>query len=151
MQLKQLEPGLFVSPQISAEDIPAIVAQGIKAIIGNRPDGEGGNDQPTIESVKAAAEAAGLTFTAIPFTAGRQTLDDVDAFTRALQQLPGPVLAYCRTGSRSSQIWAMARAGTMPVADILAQASAAGMDLSKLAPVLEQLSLRAGTNGPADG
>lgn len=142
MQFKQLEPGLFVAPQISAEDMPAIVAQGIKSIIGNRPDGEGGSEQPSLESVKAAADAAGLKFCAIPFTAGRQTLEDVDAFARALQELPAPVLAYCRTGSRSSQIWAMARAGKTPVAEILAQASAAGIDLAKLAPVLEQLALR---------
>lgn len=142
MQFRQLEDGLFVSPQISAEDVPAIAAEGIKAIIGNRPDGEGGPEQPSLDAIRAAAAAAGIEFCAIPFTAGQQTLQDVDAFSRALDKLPGPVLAYCRTGSRSSQIWAMARAGELPVADIVARADAAGIDLAKLTPVLEQLALR---------
>lgn len=147
MQLKQLEDGVFVAPQISADDVPAIAAHGIKSIIGNRPDGEGGAAQPTLQAIEEAAEKAGLQFRAIPFTSGQQTLDDVDAFAAALKELPGPVLAYCRSGTRSAQIWAMARAADTAPGDIVARGAAAGVDLRGMSGVLEQLAQRAKDEG----
>jgi sulfide:quinone oxidoreductase len=129
MDVKAITTGLSVSPQIAPTDIPALAAQGFRAIICNRPDGEGA-DQPTFEEIEIAARAAGIEARYIPIVAGKVGDDDAAAFGQALDTLPKPVLAYCRTGTRSATLWSLSQAGTRPLPDILATTKAAGYDMA---------------------
>ncbi|WP_339818326.1 TIGR01244 family sulfur transferase [uncultured Paracoccus sp.] len=129
MDPRTLSPQFAVSPQITPQDIPALKAQGYRAIIANRPDGEGA-DQPTFAEIETAAHAAGMQARYIPISGGMVGDDDVEAFRSALRGMPGPVLAYCRSGTRSATLWSLAQADDMPLPQILAATSTAGYDLS---------------------
>ena len=104
---------------------------GYRAIICNRPDGES-SDQPGFNRIEAEAAAAGLQMRYVPAVSGAIGPGDVRAFAAALEELPGPVLAYCRTGTRSAILWALSEAPSRPVADILQRAAGAGYDLSSV-------------------
>jgi sulfide:quinone oxidoreductase len=129
MDARPISETLSVAGQIRPEDIPDIAKAGYRAIICNRPDGEAG-DQPTFEEIEAKADASGLKTLYLPVVSGRVNEDDAQAFAKALKQLPGPVLAYCRSGTRSATLWSLAQAQTMPLSDILASAKRAGHDMS---------------------
>ncbi|ASM74740.1 MULTISPECIES: bifunctional protein tyrosine phosphatase family protein/NAD(P)/FAD-dependent oxidoreductase [Roseobacteraceae] len=129
MDIKKLTTGLSVSPQIVAADMQAIKAAGFRAVICNRPDGEG-SDQPTFDEIATVAKDAGLEAAYVPIVAGTVTNDDAAAFSDAIAALPGPVLAYCRTGTRSATLWSLAEADSRSVADILATTKAAGYDMT---------------------
>lgn len=133
MNIKNLTPDISVSPQIRPEDIAELAGLGFKSIISNRPDGEGA-DQPDFSLIESEAKARGLEVRYLPIVSGRMTDDDVTAFKRALEELAGPVLAYCRSGTRCAAVWALAEAGERPVEDILATTAKAGYDMSGLAP-----------------
>ena len=128
MELKKISSGLTVSPQINVSDIEAIKAAGFRSIICNRPDGEAA-DQPVFQEISDAARAAGLETMYIPIVAGKVSDGDAGAFGAALDALPGPVLAYCRTGTRSATLWSLAVANYKPVSEILAATKAAGYDM----------------------
>lgn len=110
--IKQLSPDLAVAPQITPEAIPLIAAAGFKSVICNRPDYEAGPDQPTFAAIEAAARASGLQARYIPVVSGQITEGDVRAFKQAEAELPKPILAYCRSGTRSTNMWALA--GRLP-------------------------------------
>lgn len=122
MTIRTLTPALGVSPQIDLADVAALAASGFRSIICNRPDDEEVG-QPSAAAVAAAAEAFGLRFLHIPVVAGTIDEGDAAAMARALAELPGPVLAYCRSGARSEQLAALAAArgegGGMARYDIL--------------------------------
>jgi sulfide:quinone oxidoreductase len=128
MEIRTLTAGLSVSEQIMPADMQAIKDAGFRAIICNRPDGEGA-DQPTYEEIAKAAENAGLDAAYLPIVSGKVTDGDAAAFAKTLTELPGPVLAYCRTGTRSATLWSLAQAGQRSLADILAATKAAGYDM----------------------
>ncbi len=128
MDIKKITPKLSVAPQIAAADMMALAEAGFRSIICNRPDGEGA-DQPTFEEMEKAAKSAGLEAVYLPVISGKVLDEDAVAFGEALDSLPGPVLAYCRTGTRSTTLWALAQAGKMSTSDILAAAKAAGYDM----------------------
>jgi sulfide:quinone oxidoreductase len=128
MDARTITAGLSVSPQITAADVQAVADHGFRAIICNRPDGEG-MDQPNFEEIEIAAKALGLEARYLPITAGKVQDADAVAFGRMLTELPGPVLAYCRTGTRSATLWSLAVARDKPVADILAATKSAGYDM----------------------
>ncbi|MBY4892884.1 TIGR01244 family phosphatase [Rhodobacteraceae bacterium N5(2021)] len=132
MDLRKISDAVSVSPQIAPADVAALKAEGIRSIICNRPDGEGA-DQPSFEEIEAAAEVAGLEVRYIPITAGMVTDADAAEFGAALRELPGPILAYCRTGTRSATLWSLAQAKEKPIADILAATKAAGYDMNGVA------------------
>ncbi|MGX0875777.1 sulfide:quinone oxidoreductase [Roseovarius sp. MBR-154] len=132
MQFNKVTAALSVSPQIGADDMAAIRDAGYRAIICNRPDGEGA-DQPTFDEIEAAANAAGLEARYLPVTSGIVQDGDADAFGQALMELPGPVLAYCRTGTRSATLWSLSQAKSRPVPEILAATKAAGYDMAGVA------------------
>ena len=115
MELKKITEEIAVSPQITPADIGDIAAKGFRAIICNRPDGEGA-DQPSFEAIEAAARAAGIEALYVPVQSGMVTETDVAAFATALDALPRPVLAYCRSGARSTMLWSLCeeRARAMP-------------------------------------
>ena len=132
MDFNRISADLTVSPQITVADVKAIKAEGFRSIICNRPDGEGA-DQPGFEEIEAAARAAGLEARYLPITAGMVRDEDAEAFSDALRALPGPVLAYCRTGTRSATLWSLAQAGKRPMPEILAATKAAGYDMNGVA------------------
>ena len=132
MQINKVTDALSVSPQITAEDVAAIRDAGFRAIICNRPDGEGAA-QPNFEEIEAAARAAGLEARYLPVTSGMVRDEDAAAFGQALMELPGPVFAYCRSGTRSATLWSLAEAKRRPVAEILAATKAAGYDMGGVA------------------
>ena len=132
MTTHKLTDALSVGPQIAPPDIAALKAQGFRAIICNRPDGEGA-DQPTFAEIEAAAQQAGLEARYIPVRTGLVRDEDAAAFDAALAELPGPVFAYCRSGTRSTTLWALAQAGRTPLPRILELAKSAGYDMSGVA------------------
>ncbi|HEV7353524.1 MAG TPA: TIGR01244 family sulfur transferase [Brevundimonas sp.] len=135
MDIRKLEPGLDVTGQILPGDVPALAALGYRAIVSNRPDGEEVG-QPRTEDVARAAAGAGLAFRHLPVRGGAITDDDVAAFRDALETLPGPVLGFCRSGMRTTTLWALSRATTTPADTLLTAARAAGYDLEPLRPRL---------------
>ena len=133
MEIKRIDDRLSVSAQIGPDDVPAVAAAGFRSIIANRPDGEGG-DQPDFAAIAAEADRLGLKAAYLPVTSGKVGDDEAIAFDRLLKELPGPTLAYCRTGTRSTTLWSLAQgaAGT-PLPDILRAAKAAGYDMNGVA------------------
>lgn len=129
MEPKKVDDMLSVSPQISPGDVTELAAAGFRSVICNRPDGEGA-DQPTFDEVEAVAKEHGLEARYLPITSGKVRDEDADAFDKAMRELPGPVLAYCRSGTRSITLWSLSHAKSRPVADILATTRAAGYDMS---------------------
>ena len=132
MELKKITNKTWVSPQIAPEDMNAIKAAGIRAIICNRPDGEGA-DQPTFEEIEAAAKSAGIEALYVPVQSGMVRDEDVAAFSAALKELPRPVLAYCRSGTRSATLWSFHESKKRPMPEILAATKAAGYDMNGVA------------------
>lgn len=113
MQSKTISADYTVAGQISPEDVPAIAAEGFRTIVCNRPDGEA-PDQPPFAEIEAAAKSAGLEFRYLPVVSGQITAEDVDAFRTAINQAPQPVFAYCRSGTRSQNLWLLARQPASP-------------------------------------
>lgn len=135
--IRPLDPDFAVSPQIAPEDVAAIAAQGFKAIVNNRPDGEG-FDQPSGAEIAAAAADAGLRYAEIP-VAGGFSHEQLDALA-AVVDAGGPVLAYCASGTRSAFLWALsaAKRGADP-AELTQKAMAAGYSLAPVAGMLRAL------------
>lgn len=111
--MKKLSDSFFAAPQIQLRDIPRLVDAGFKTVICNRPDGEDAG-QPAFASVAAAAEAAGLMAVHLPVVSGAITPDQVRAFADVLARVPGPVFAYCRSGSRCEILWTRVQAQGKP-------------------------------------
>ena len=129
MDIKKLTSKISVAPQITPADMKAIKDRGFRAIICNRPDGEGA-DQPTFKEIEAEATKHGLDAAYLPIVAGKVGDDDADCFADLMTELPGPVLAYCRTGTRSATLWSLTQAETLNVAQILSATKAAGYDMA---------------------
>ena len=104
MKTQNITPDFTVSAQISVDDIATIKAQGFKSLICNRPDGEE-IGQPASGPILKAAEEAGLEIRNIPVVSGMMTRDNVDDMVAALDVLPKPVFAYCRSGARCGQLF----------------------------------------------
>ncbi len=132
MELKRINQHVTVSPQISPEDIPTLKAAGFTTIVNNRPDGES-PDQPSSDEIEQAAQAAGLVYHYIPLGRDGVSADMVERMTDALEESEGPVFAYCRSGRRATTLWALSQAGKLPADRIIAEAAAAGYDMSHLA------------------
>jgi uncharacterized protein (TIGR01244 family) len=137
LDVKRINEKISVSPQISPDDIPALGAAGFTAIINNRPDGEA-PDQPASAEIQAAAEAAGLGYHYIPLGRDGVSPQMVEDTRAALEGSAGPVLAFCRSGTRSTTLWALSQAGEMPANDIVEAAARAGYDMSHLLGHLSQ-------------
>lgn len=107
MEVRQITEDYFVAPQIGVEHVAAIKEAGFKSVISNRPDSEDG--AVPHDAVEAAVRAAGLEFRYIPVVSGHMTQENVDDQARALAELPKPVLAYCRSGTRCTNLYALVR------------------------------------------
>jgi uncharacterized protein (TIGR01244 family) len=135
--------GMFVAPQISAADVAAAPAMGISLIINNRPDNESA-DQPSGAEIEAAAHAAGLSYIAIPITHSGFSQPQVAAMVAALDGAQGGVLAYCRSGTRSTLLWALAQAQLGADCDEVSDiAAAAGYDVAAIRPLMDMLQAQA--------
>ena len=132
MDLKRINEHVSVSGQIQPEDVAALKEAGFTAIINNRPDGES-PDQPASAEIEAAAKAAGLNYYAIPLGREGVNPDMVEQTRSVLEGSAGPVFCFCRSGTRSTTLWALSQAGEMQAGDIIAQAAEAGYDMSHLA------------------
>ena len=132
MDLKRINEHVSVSGQIQPEDIAALKAAGFVAIVNNRPDGES-PDQPEGAEIEAAAKAAGLAYYAIPLGREGVSPDMVDKTRSVLEGSAGPVFCFCRSGTRSTTLWALSQADSMDAGDIISQAADAGYDMSHLA------------------
>lgn len=95
--------------QISAEQIPQVVEKGFRSVINNRPDMEGGAEQPTSAQIEEAARTAGLDYVYQPIIAGQITEFDVRTFANHYNELPKPILMFCRTGNRSNNLYQLAK------------------------------------------
>ncbi|MBV6322693.1 TIGR01244 family phosphatase [Duganella sp. HSC-15S17] len=131
MKMQQLTEQLYIAPQIGPGDMADIAAAGVRAIMCNRPDGEGG-DQPGFREIAAAAELAGLEAHDLPVTPGQASVQQGVEFDRLMQALPKPVLAYCRSGMRSATLWGLANAARLPPEQIVNRAATCGYDLNAL-------------------
>lgn len=131
MELKRINDEVSVAPQISPDDMPALKAAGFATVINNRPDGEA-PDQPTSAEMQAAAEAAGLGYHFIPLGREGVSPEMIEQERTALEGSDGPVLCFCRSGTRSTTLWALTQAGKMPAQEIVAQAARAGYEMSHL-------------------
>ena len=132
---RMLDDSISVAGQITADDVAQAAREGFTFIINNRPEGEQPG-QPSGDAIAAAAKAAGMGYAAIPITHAGFRTDQVEAMDEALAAaVPGRVLAYCRSGTRSTFVWALARlaAGDEPGA-VQAKAEAAGYDISPILP-----------------
>ncbi|MFA7586661.1 MAG: TIGR01244 family sulfur transferase [Novosphingobium sp.] len=143
---RKLSDNLFASPQIGLPELAEAQAMGITAIINNRPEAES-EDQTPGDQIEAAARAAGMDYVAIPVTHAGFSAGQVEAMATALQNARGPVLAYCRSGTRSTLLWALAEAsrGANP-ATLSAQAAAAGYDISPVRAMVDMLAANAGSS-----
>jgi uncharacterized protein (TIGR01244 family) len=132
--MRRLDPTTFVfTRQLTAADIDEAAAQGIRLIVNNRPDGEEPG-QPSSTEIEAAARAAGLDYRHIPIAGGFPPAR-IEAMAEALEQ--GPALLFCRSGTRSAFLWALARAARgAPVEESIAAAAAAGYDLEPIRALL---------------
>ncbi len=144
MNLQSLSPCLHVTDQLVPTDIPALKAAGISSVVCNRPDGEQ-PDQPDHVALEAACSEVGLSFAYLPVVPGGITDGQVQQFAMLLERLPAPIVAYCRTGTRSTSLWALSQVGSGVATpdQVMSIAATAGYDLSSLASRLR------GTPSPA--
>lgn len=141
---KRIVDGVFASPQISLADVELARASGIALIVNNRPEDEAPDQVPGAD-IEAAARSAGIDYVAIPVTHSGFSEPQVAAMAAALEGASGPVLAYCRSGTRSTLLWALAEASTGADPEGLCAAAAqAGYDLGPIRSLLDVLAARAG-------
>lgn len=138
--IRRLTDGFAAAPQIAPDDCAAIAAAGFAHIVNNRPDSEVPADLGGA-AIAAAARAAGLGYTAIPVDHAGFSPAQVAALAEVLAAAPGPVLGYCRSGTRSTLLWALAEAsrGGDP-ADIARAAARGGYDVGPVAPLMARLA-----------
>ncbi len=139
---RRLSDSVLASPQITLDDIASAKSKGVGLIINNRPDGEAPS-APQGADIEEAAKAAGLDYLAIPIDHSGFNEAQVAEMVSALGKAKGAVLAYCRSGTRSTLLWALAQAksGAAPD-DIARDAMAAGYDVSPIRPMLDMLAAR---------
>lgn len=142
MKLATLTSSVSALPQPSVEEIGALADRGYRSIIGNRPDGEA-PDQPTWDMLKAAALARGMEGVHIPVVASQIDAADIRAFREALERLPKPIAAFCRTGTRSTLLWALANPAQLTVAERIGIAAKGGYDLEAFRALLTREAARA--------
>lgn len=138
--IRPIDATIAVAPQLSPADVTEVARAGYTMIINNRPDDEEPG-QPDGDAIRTVAETMGMTYVAIPVTSAGFSHPQLDAMARALAASPGPVLAYCRSGTRSCNLWALAMAkdGADPE-ELCEKAAAAGYDLSGIRPMLDALA-----------
>lgn len=136
MKLHILTPNVSVLAQPTAEEVGQLAERGYRSIIGNRPEGET-PDQPAWIELKAAAARYGMEAVLIPVVANAISAGDVAQFRAALERLPKPIAAFCRTGTRSALLWALANEAGLTTDERIRIAATEGFDLEPFRPVIE--------------
>ena len=108
LPIRQVAPDVCVAPQLTPEAMAEAARLGFRSVVNNRPDFEHGPDQPTNASIEAAAREAGLEYRFLPVSGGHQTPEQIAAFAQLLEQLPRPLLVFCRSGARSTNLFMQA-------------------------------------------
>ena len=137
MDIRRITEDYAVSPQISPDDIPEIKAAGFRSIMCNRPDGED-YGQPEFDAVAEAARAEGIDVRCVPIVSGMVTPQAAQDFATALEDMPKPMLAYCRSGTRCTMLWSIASYGRLSGDEIVSAARDAGYDMSGLVRQLDR-------------
>jgi sulfide:quinone oxidoreductase len=139
LDIRPLVNGIAVAPQMALDDFAAIQAAGYRTIINNRPDGEDPG-QPTAADAAERARALGLVYIHQPVTTATLGREAADAFAAVVAAATGPVLAHCRSGTRCTILWALAeaKAGALPIDEILQISRSAGYDISSYRPLLDR-------------
>jgi len=137
---RKLSDAVFASPQITAAEVDEARKLGFSMVVNNRPEGES-DDQTPGDEIEAAAKRAGMEYLAIPIGRAGFSEAQVEAMAQALENAGGPILAYCRTGTRSTLLWSLAQAsrGGNPQ-KIAAQAAEAGYDISPVRAMVDMLA-----------
>lgn len=131
MEIKKLTNNISVADQITVSDVEAIAQRGFKSLICNRPDGEG-PDQPGYKEIESAAKNFGLEARYLPAETGKVTDEQGREFEKLMEEMPKPILAYCRSGMRSTTMWALASSEKLPPTTIIETAAKAGYDMKAL-------------------
>jgi uncharacterized protein (TIGR01244 family) len=138
-QLVPLGPGLSAAGRLDRGDIEALAAAGVRTIINNRPDGEDPGQLPAADA-RRVAEARGIAYHHIPITAATLSRANVDAFAAVLRDAPAPVVAHCRSGTRSTLLWALTRMREgADSLSLVAEAAQHGIDIASLPAVAARL------------
>jgi sulfide:quinone oxidoreductase len=140
VDLRKIDDRISVAPQIQIADLPAIAGLGFKTLVANRPDNEDPG-QPLMAGIEEAAREQGLQWVYMPVASGNISDDDVERFGAMIRTADAPVLAFCRSGTRSAVLWALSSAGETPANEIFDKAQSAGYDISAIAPRLAQQGL----------
>ncbi|WP_457426567.1 TIGR01244 family sulfur transferase [Roseateles sp. P5_E7] len=109
LPLQAIAPDICAAPQLTPEAMAEAAAMGFKSVVNNRPDFEHGPDQPTSAAIEEAAKMAGLEYRHLPVAGGYQSPEEIAAFAQLLQELPRPLLVFCRSGARSTRLFVQAQ------------------------------------------
>jgi uncharacterized protein (TIGR01244 family) len=109
LPVQAIAADVCVAPQLTPEAMAEAARLGFKSVVNNRPDFEGGPDQPTSAAIGSAALAAGLEYRFLPVAGGYQSPEEAAQMARLLQELPRPVLMFCRSGARSARLYSLAQ------------------------------------------
>ena len=110
VSLQPIAQDVYAAPQLTPEAMAAAAEAGFKAVINNRPDLEGGPEQPASAAIEAAAKAAGLEYAYLPVSGGYQSPEEIARCAELLKSLPRPLLMFCRSGARSTKLFMQAQA-----------------------------------------
>ncbi|MBX7501107.1 TIGR01244 family phosphatase [Qipengyuania sp. YG27] len=142
-QFRKLSDTFYASPQVTPGEISEAAAMGITLVVNNRPDGEA-PDQPPGAEIEAAARAAGMDYLAIPVGSAGFSEPQVEQLQQALAGAAGPVLGFCRSGTRSTLLWSLAQARSGEDPEEIAEAAAeVGYDVAPVRPAMDMLAARA--------
>jgi sulfide:quinone oxidoreductase len=132
----KLSAKLSIGPEPTADDLAALAAAGFRSVINNRTDKE---DELRLNSdqMALAVEAQSMGYAHIPVVGKNPLERDAQAFEDALEEMPGPIYAYCKTGGRSAALWALASVVDADIGELIAKCAAAGHDISGLKAKME--------------
>lgn len=111
LTLTRVDDDVCVAPQLDPAAMQTVADAGFRSVVNNRPDFEGGPDQPTSAVLEAAARAAGLAYAHLPVASAHQTPQEIARFAELLDAMPRPLLAFCRSGARSGKLYKAATEG----------------------------------------
>lgn len=137
MDIRKIDDTISVSPQVSYADVAEAARLGFRTLVANRPDKEEFG-QPAMADIEAAARENGMTWVYMPVESGNVSDDDVERFGAMIQDSDKPVLAFCRSGTRCTVLWALNAVRGASTEEVLGKASSAGYDISGLAPRMAQ-------------
>lgn len=137
MDIRKIDDDISVAPQITPEEVAEAARLGFRTLVANRPDAEEAG-QPAMAAIETAAREHGLRWVYLPVESGNILDSDVDAFAPMYDEAEKPVLAFCRSGTRCTVLWALSQARRHPPEALLHKAASAGYDLRALTPRLQQ-------------